>query len=101
MKKIPHPIRIWTIEDAPKRYRKLFNDVVPVDEGESYVWVAVLRGPKALKWFWPDDHKVAPAGCTVRNFSAGMLFHKVVVLFDEVVYFFTDNDEDREVNCQL
>lgn len=95
MKKIPAPIRIWSIKDAPKRYRALLKDTLIGNEDAADIkWIAVLRGEWAKTAFWSDYCNVAWKGDLVRCFDEKVFFFKVS-LGEEDIYFFTNTQEDN------
>jgi hypothetical protein len=105
MKKVPLPIRIWPLKEAPRRYRELLREEHKkelIDEGTArdMKWVASVKGEMARRVFWGPFKGPARLGSFAQTTRAGVIFH-FTDLGDEYVYFFSNNDEDMEISAGM
>ena len=101
MKKIPQPLRIWPLKEAPRRYRKLLREEqakgnIDKETRRQMAWVASLKGEMARRVFWgTNNNDAATPGSFAQLTRGGVIFHRVDGL-EETTFYFTDNDEAME-----
>lgn len=105
MKKIPIPLRIWPLKEAPQRYRDLLRkalkkELIDADIARDMKWVASIKGEMARRIFWGPFKGPARRGSFAQLTRAGVIFHHTD-LGDELVFFFTNNDEDMEMSAGM
>lgn len=63
-------------------------------------WVVELNSVPEKKAFWGTDaHGAAEDTSLAQQFRAGVTFHQIVRPNGAIVFFFTNNDEDHEIEA--